>query len=271
MNKPKYIYKDSHVHTTISHDGKSSISDYLEVASSKCVDEITFTEHYDVYTGVDSKLKTIDVGEYQKKYLDAIKGVSLRTNFGIEIGLRPECADVIKKMTSSYEFDFIIGSNHITKGKDMSMDKSFFEGLTMQEAYSLYFEDVLNNIYTYDDFDVYGHLDYVVCYGGYGCAQIEYVEYKKYLDEILGVLAKRGKGIEINTSGYRYGLGYPHPNMGIVERFIELGGKIITIGSDAHTVDHLASGFENAYCLMKKVGIKNFAVFHGRNPKFIEV
>ena len=77
------------------------------------------------------------------------------------------------------------------------------------------------------------------------------------------------KGIEINTSGLRYGLPYPHPNIEIIKRYKVLGCKIITIGSDAHNSDDLAKDFDLVYDILRSLNIKEIAVFHNRIPDFI--
>ncbi len=263
--------KDSHVHTKISHDGKSTIDEYLNFASRVGVDEITFTEHWDDYTGLDTHLKTLDVADYYLEYLSKKNDDLVKTNFGIEIGLQPDIIDNVKKVVSLYPFDFIIGSSHITCKKDMAMDKSFFDGYTRREAYLRYFKEVLENIRLYDEFDVYGHLDYVVRYGGYNDTKIDYQEFKDILDEILINLVRKDKGIEINTSGLRYGLGSVHPNIDILRRYKELGGKIVTIGSDAHNIVDLASNFDIAFDILESVGFDNVTIYHNRRPDFIKL
>ena len=265
----KYI--DQHVHTKISHDGISPIEDYLNHAKEKNVEEITFTEHFDDYKGVETDLKTLDVREYKEKYLSKKDDSKVKTNFGIEIGLRPESYDLISNTVKNNNFDFIIGSSHITCGKDMAYDKSFFEDLTPHEAVIKYLTEVLENIRLYDiEFDVYGHLDYVIRYiiKNYGnvMTKIDYNEFQEILTEILISLISRDKGIEINTSGIRYGLGYPHPNIEIIKRYKELGGKIITIGSDAHKVEDLSSNFEDVYDILDSLNIDEIAVYHERVP-----
>ncbi|MBP3635812.1 MAG: histidinol-phosphatase HisJ family protein [Bacilli bacterium] len=268
MNK----YKDSHVHTNISHDGISTIDEYLQAASKRNVDEITFTEHYDDYTGLQTNLKTLDVKKYMEEYLKHKNDKVLKTNFGLEIGLQPDIKKQVSGIVKSYPLDFVIGSSHITCKKDMATDKSFFEGLTRKEAYLRYFREVLENVKIYkEEFDVYGHLDYVVRYGGYDSKKIEYNEFKEILDSILSELIKKDKGIEINTSGFRYGLSSAHPNIDIIKRYIELGGKIITIGSDAHKVEHLAENFDKVYEFLEYLNVHEIAVFHNRKPEFIKI
>ena len=175
-------------------------------------------------------------------------------------------------MVKQYPFDFIIGSSHITCKKDMAMDKSFFEGYTRNEAYLRYFKEVLENIKLYDnEFDVYGHIDYVVRYGNYAEKKIDYEEFREILDKILINLIKKDKGIEINTSGIRYGLGSPHPNIDIIKRYKELGGKIITIGSDAHKIEDLGKDFDIAYNMLKEADFREVAIYHNRKPEFIKI
>ena len=263
--------KDSHVHTVLSHDGRSTMREYLEAAVRRDVDEITFTEHYDLYDGVDSALQTLDVAAYREAYDGLPHREGVRTNFGIEIGLRPECRKKIKAMTESHSFDFVIGSSHITAGRDMSFDPAFFAGRTRHEAYEVYFREVLENIRAFDDFDVYGHLDYVVRYGGYPEKRIDYAEFGESLEAILDLLIEKSKGLEVNSSGYRYGLDAPHPNLTILKRFREKGGRIVTLGSDAHRADQLASGIREASDMLREAGFSEYAVFRERRPVFCRI
>jgi len=270
----KYI--DQHVHSTISHDGISTIKEHMEFARNNNISEITFTEHYDDYTGINTNLKTLDIVNYKKEYYNNKNDNLVKTNFGIEIGLRPESYELISNMVKDNNFDFIIGSSHITCGKDMAYDKAFFERLTPHQAVVKYLSEVLQNISIYkEEFDVYGHIDYVIRYiiKNYGnvMTKIDYQEFRELLDEILLLLIRTNKGIEINTSGIRYGLGTPHPNIEILKRYKELGGKIITIGSDAHKKEDLASNFDVAYDMLESVHFNNVAIYHNRQPEFIKI
>lgn len=263
--------KDCHVHTNISHDGISTFKEYIEIAKEKNVDEITFTEHWDDYTGLDTNLKTLDLKEYRKEYLKYKNDSILKTNFGIEIGLQPDIVEKVETIIKQYPFDFVIGSSHITCKKDMAMDKSFFSGLSRKDAYLKYFEEVFQNIKLYNEFDVYGHIDYVVRYGGYSKKKIDYEEFSEILNEILLLLIKKDKGIEVNTSGLRYNLGNPHPNIDIIKRYKDLGGKIITVGSDAHKADDIASNFNIVFDMLENIGVNEIAFYHNRKPDFYKI
>jgi histidinol-phosphatase (PHP family) len=267
---------DQHVHSNISHDGISTYKEHMEQAKRIGVDEITFTEHFDDYTGIDTNLKTLDINKYKEAYLKSKDDEYVKTNFGIEIGLRPKSHKVICDMVKDNKFDFIIGSSHITCDKDMAYDKSFFEGLTPHQAIQNYLSEVFENIQIYnDEFDVYGHLDYVIRYVikyyRNVMTKVDYIEFKELIDAILQRLVMKDKGLEINTSGLRYNLESAHPNLEILKRFKELGGKIITVGSDAHKASDLASHFDVAESMLRDAGFDELAVYHDRQPEFIKI
>ena len=270
--------RDCHVHTNMSHDGKSTLQEYITAAKEKGIDEITITNHYDIYDGINTSLRTLDVDKDISEYKKFRDSEQVKINYGLEIGLQPyeNIYRQIKYMVDHHDesIDFIIGSSHITRRKDMAMDPSFFmdnngQKLEMKKAFLNYFKEVLLNIKKYNnEFDVYGHLDYVIRYGGYNINSLDYKEFKEILDEILVNLIRKDKGLEINTSGFRYGLNNPHPNIEILKRFKELGGYIVTMGSDAHRAEDLGSHFDVATEILKSCGFKEYAVFQKRVPKF---
>ena len=139
-------YYDSHVHTTISHDGISTAADYELGAPWKNVKGITYTEHFDIYDGVDTDIKPLDIQHYINNYNSIKHKVDAR--LGLEVGLRPECIKKTYYQLGNYIdiFDFLIGSSHIVCGKDVAYDNSFFSGdsthptKTYQEAIEAYFE-----------------------------------------------------------------------------------------------------------------------------------
>ena len=173
-------------------------------------------------------------------------------------------------MTNGYPFDFVIGSSHVVHGKDPYYF-SFFDGKTEQEAYTEYFVSILENLDAFTDFDVYGHIDYVVRYGPNRNADYTYAKYADVLDEILKKLISLGRGIEINTGGFKYGLGHPNPSEEILSHYHELGGEILTIGADAHQPEHVAYDFKKVRDLLKACGFSYYTVFRNRKPEFYKL
>ena len=173
-------------------------------------------------------------------------------------------------LLSQTPFDFVIVSSHLVHGYDPYYPE-FFEGRKEFLCYMEYFESILENISAYDGFDVYGHIDYVVRYGPNKNREYSYGRYKDILDEILKKLISMGKGIELNTGGYHYGLGEPNPCTAVIRRYRELGGEIITIGADAHTPDKIACAFDKAASVLEACGFRYYTIFKDRKPEFISL
>ena len=110
-------------------------------------------------------------------------------------------------------------------------------------------------------------MDYVVRYGPNQNKYYSYEEYREYLDPLLVLLIEKGKCLEVNTGGFRHGLGEPNPCIGILKRYRELGGEQITIGSDAHTPEYLAYEFHKTTALLRELGYRFYCVFQNRKPE----
>lgn len=188
--------------------------------------------------------------------------------FGIELGLQPHLAERHRAVVNAWDFDFVIGSSHVVRGRDPYYP-DYYEGRTQKAAYREYFESILENIAAFDGFDVYGHLDYVVRYGPNKNATYQWEDYADVIDEILRQLIDRGKGLEVNTAGFKSGLGHPNPTEGILCRYRELGGEIVTVGADAHCPEHIAYDFRKLPDLLKSCGFSHYTVFRKRQPEFL--
>ena len=117
--------------------------------------------------------------------------------------------------------------------------------------------------------DVYGHIDYVVRYGPNKNKFYTYGRYEEILEEILRTLISRNVGLEVNTGGFHYGLGHPNPCEEILTRYRQLGGEILTIGSDAHIPGNIAFDFHKLPDLLKSCGFTHYTVFQNRRPQFL--
>ena len=167
----------------------------------------------------------------------------------------------------AHDYDFIIGSSHISKGKDPFF-QSFYEGRTEALAYQEYFESILENIKCFYDYDVYGHLDYSVRYLPKDAAPYSAAKYLDQIDEILRRLISAGKGLDINSKALYSGLSEPNPCTDILRRYHELGGEILTFGSDAHSPENIARCFEKLKDIVTSLGFTNYCTFENRIPAF---
>lgn len=261
---------DFHLHTAFSGDSETPPRDQVERALALGMDEICITDHHDYDAGEAGDTFLLDFDAYfpYMKALQQEYAGRIRINIGVELGLQAHIRDYLNRLTDGLDVDFLIGSSHFIDGRDPYYP-SFFEGRSEQEAYARYFASTLHRVRTLDCYDVLGHLDYVVRYGPHKNEHYSYVTYREYIDPILKTLIERGKGLECNTSGYKAGLGHPNPTEEILSRYRELGGEILTVGSDAHTPGYVGHEFVKTAALLRSCGFRYYTVFHGRKPEFL--
>lgn len=262
---------DYHLHTNASSDSEAPAEVMIERAIALGLDEIALTDHVDFddrYTYTDYNAYILKFIGLQQRYKDRI-----HLTLGVEIGLENMVADTVNDFAKSFPFDFIIGSSHSVKRYDLYFDrKEFFSKFSSKkEAYVCYFEEMIKNIKTCRTFNVYGHMDFINRYGTYSDNSLSYGDYKDLVDAALSLLIEKGKGIEINTSGFRYGLGQTHPSIDFVKRYKELGGEIITTGSDAHRPEDVAKDFDIAYEMLKEAGFGYITTFRYQKPVFVKI
>ena len=264
------ILSDYHIHTSFSGDCSISPELMIQNAIERGIRHLCLTDHMDYDYTDGGILFEFDPEEYFHRLLllkEAYAG-QIDLAIGIELGLQPYLSKKHHNLVFSHPFDFVIGSIHLVHGHDPYFP-SFFEERSEQEAYQEYFQCILQNLKAYSNFDTFGHLDYVVRYGPNKNRCYSFEKYQEILDEILRALIKRDIGLEINTGGYKYGLGVPNPCAEIITRYRELGGKLITLGSDAHEPRHLACEFDRVTELLKACGFRSYYIFHNRKPEEI--
>lgn len=164
----------------------------------------------------------------------------------------------------------MIGSLHLIHGQD-PYDGVIFEGRSDADVYREAFQATLENLDHVSDFDVLGHLDYVVRYGRQQAREYSYQAFSDEIDEILKKVIHMGKGIEMNMGGFKYGLGFCNPHPDVIRRYRELGGEIITVGADAHRPEHAAFDFEKAGDILRSCGFRYYAEYRNRKPIFRQV
>ena len=274
---------DNHVHTSFSSDSNTPMEDMLRQGIALGLPSICFTDHMDyefpdIGNGMDF---LFDVEEYFGE-LNRLSRIypQITIRKGIELGLKPHLTEKYNVLTATYPFDFVIGSTHLVDDMDPYYPV-YWEGKTEKQGVQRFYEITLENIRAGIDFDVYGHIDYIIRYTptqqknrSNGILDENYMnqclkESFDLIDEILRTLIDKGQGIEMNTSGLKYGLGHPHPQEKILKRYRELGGEIITVGSDGHQPEHLAYDWEKAPDILRACGFNYFTEFHGRKPEMI--
>lgn len=261
------ILSDYHTHTSFSGDCNVPPELMIQEAVEHGIQYLCITDHMD-YGYTDGGICfEFDEKEYfhrllplKERYKDQID-----LSIGVELGLQPYLSKKHHNLVFSHSFDFVIGSIHLVHSKDPYFP-AYFKDREEADAYYEYFLCALQNLEAYSNFDTFGHLDYVVRYGPNQNLFYSYKKYQEILDEILRSLVKKDIGLEINTGGYKYGLGTPNPCKEIILRYRELGGKIITLGSDAHLPEHLGYEMKQAAELARECGFSSHYIFKSRKP-----
>lgn len=279
------IRSDNHVHTSFSSDSTTPMETMLQQGIKLGLSSLCFTDHIDYHFpkeryGMDFDFSMESyfrqTADLSKKYSE----ISIRT--GVELGLKEDVLEKNLTLTRSYPFDFVIGSTHLVDDIDPYYPE-YWETYGEEAGIHHYYEVTLQNIENDFDYDVYGHIDYVIRY----CPTIKEARKQQiiredyYLDimkrerditgAILKTLIEKEKGIEVNTGGFKYGLGHPNPHEEILCLYRDLGGDTITLGSDAHEEQYLAFSFEKLPALLKKCGFTYYTEFSVRKPKRVSL
>ena len=262
------ITADLHTHTSFSTDSDEPMENALSAMVEKGLKTVCFTEHMDMdYPGGDFLLDTAAYMAHLTELRERFQG-RIEVLFGVELGLMDYLAPRLDEYVRAWDFDFVIGSSHLVEGYD-PYEPEYFQKYDDHNGILRYFESTLASIRAFGGFDVYGHLDYIVRYSR--AKAYSPSEYRDILDEILKSLIAMGKGIELNTAGLKYGLGWAHPHPEVLKRYRELGGELITVGSDGHKAEHYAWDFGRAEEILKSAGFRYYAVFRGRKPDMVRL
>jgi histidinol-phosphatase (PHP family) len=264
---------DYHMHTFFSQDGKMTMNQACEKAVSVGLDEIAITDHMDI--DLPDNKDAFQIADMDK-YIESIRTVKekfkgrLKVKTGIEIGLQDWTLETARSLVKKYPYDFVIASIHIVDGLDPYFPE-FHKTHNKVQSYTSYYRTIYELLKDYDDFNVWGHLDYVRRYIPEKYEAQDHTIGIELVEAILKLLVERGKGLEVNTKGYMHYSKKPHPHPDILKWFRELGGEIITIGSDAHSVEYV--GYENKRALewIKNAGFDYVTSFTAMKPEFIRI
>ena len=253
---------DYHMHSTVSFDAKDTGLAMALAAKEWGVKEICFTDHIDYTPEMDM---VFDTAVYNAAY-DNLEVPGLLIRRGMEFGLTPDNAGQLKTDLGRRHFDFVLGSVHLVEGLDVYLEP-YWADKTYDEAIRLHLETTLECVRAHEDYDVLGHLTFIAKCGANPRKELlRYADHKSIMDEIMLELVKRGKGMELNTSGIDR-CGGSLPTLDYFQRFYDLGGRIVTVGSDAHDVARVGQYTHEMTAELKKI-FGYVCTFEDRKPIF---
>jgi histidinol-phosphatase (PHP family) len=275
---------DYHIHTCYSDDSEYPMEDVVKDAISLGLDEICFTDHVDygvkrdwddprgmlyrlggsgepehmALANVDYPRYAAEIDALKEKYKDQIT-----LKMGMEFGMQSHTIPQYEKLYSAWPFDFIILSVHQVEDREF-WTQDFQRGRTQEEYNLRYYEEMLALVQRYHNYSVLGHMDLITRYDKAGIFPFEII--RPIIKEILKTIIADGKGIEVNTSCHRYGLNDLTPSTDILRLYRNLGGKIITIGSDSHRKEQLGTYLTDTISVLKTLGYEEVYTFKQMCP-----
>lgn len=268
----KYRYvSDSHIHTDCSRDASDPAMMMCESAVRLGLYSLTVTDHCEcnVYSEEGYDKSTLQ-SYFEAKKAAAVFGGRLHVFAGIELGQPMQNRQAADRILDACGFDFVLASVHNIKNKEdfYSLNYSCEDVDRLLERY---FDEILETI-DWGRFDSLAHLTYPWRYivGEHHIA-IPAERWKGRIEEVLKALIKREKALEINTSGFRQSLGVSIPDLPVLERYRELGGKLVTIGSDAHRWADVGAGIEQGMNVLQKAGFNHYMVYESHQPNALPI
>lgn len=273
------MFADYHVHTEFSDDSVYPMEAVVKDAIGLGLDEICITDHVDYGVKIDwdsgqeilyrhgEPLTNVDYPRYASeiKRMQDLYGSRLTIKMGMEFGVQTHTTPQFETLFRRYPFDFIILSVHQVEDKEF-WTQDFQKGRTQKEYNERYYEEMLRVVKAYKNYSVLGHMDLIKRYDKAGLYPFEKV--KPMVAEILKIVIADGKGIEINTSSHRYGLTGSMPSTELLRLYKDLGGSIVTIGTDSHAPEHLGSYIKEAENQLLGLGFHQFCTYEKMEPIF---
>lgn len=270
---------DNHNHSEFSFDGKrTSVERSTLAAADAGLGGVAFTDHCDFFVPAmkaeHEQLvpETFDVNAQQAE-IDRVQALidgriegerKFRILKGIEIGMHEDCHGEIRRTLGENSFDQVIASVHYLDGIDPFYG-GYYEGKDWKEAYGHYLETIWKEMTWLKDFDIMGHFDYVVRYAPYSSTSLLYRDFSDILDEMFRYLIQEGKALEINTKSYQeYNGRLVTIDTEVLKRYRELGGEIVSFGSDSHDAHRIGHAIMEHALLLKSLGFRWSAHYESR-------
>jgi histidinol-phosphatase (PHP family) len=257
---------DAHLHTDLSPDSNVPIDVFAAAALERGIAELAITDHVDfdptapayAFTSFEERERSVRMAAERW----AERGVAIR--FGVEITWDRRWADDIRDHLARQAYDFVIGSVHVYADSPYAATEvaRWVDGRSLPEIVAPYFEEVESAARS-GLFDALGHLDFVKRYLAPHVTAADLATAPELYEPILRALVDTGTALEINTSGLRQAADETYPSPAIVALYRSMGGRAVTIGSDAHRADAFAWGLSDGYEAASAAGFEGIAFRRG--------
>ncbi len=259
-----HLPQDYHTHTNVSCDSQATMADMCRRALDFGLREVAFTEHFDPMPGdiCHDFYKPADYFEKLATARQEFEPQGLRLRAGVELGEYHRFSDVQRPVLEAWPYDVVLGSLHWV-GEDLIFEDRYFRAHPPHEVAEAYFTELLALV-RFGGFDILSHADVLkrVAFETYG--RFDIADWEDFVRPVWQACIDQGIGIEINTAGLRLAVNEVHPGPASLRWYREMGGEILTTGSDGHRPEHLGLGLTTALDVARAAGFTRLATFERR-------
>lgn len=262
---------DMHTHSDNSPDGSDTVMGMCENAVKKGLSYLAITDHCEINRFYNDRYNIgIKQSHFEISKAKTVFKNQLTLLLGVEIGQATFNVETADAVLRSCPYDVVLGSMHsIPNYSDFAFID--YAGLDVNELFNVYLDEVYKLI-QWNGFDILSHLTYPLRYinGEHGY-NVKTSDHAQKIEKVLKALIEKGKALEINTSGLRQAYGEIMPDLYCLKLYKDLGGELLTVGSDAHMSDDLGANIVDGLNLAKKAGFTKYCIYQNRKPVFIVI
>lgn len=262
---------DYHMHSKYSFDCETQVEDICETAIKRGIREIAITDHMDIFSDKPYGyiLNCEECYEALWKVKEQYQG-KLKVLVGAELGQPQANPGEARAFLARYPLDFVIGSVHNMENDVDAYDLDYHQ-VDYHEVMRNYVQWLITMAEGFD-FDVMGHVTYPSRYVYEQIGQrVDFSEYYDQYEVLFRMLIESGRGIELNMSGIARGLDETMPTIDLLRMYRNLGGEIVTVGSDAHVAEHVGITSRQGMEMLAQVGFRYVSTFENRRLKNIRI
>lgn len=262
---------DSHLHSDNSPDAVHSVAYLCEHAAQHRIMGFAVTDHFECQLEADTQLQSMRQQSFEIERARGSFGDLVKISKGIELGQPHRHVEVAAQALAASDYDFVLGSVHMLEdGTDFYCVDYSDPDIVVADLLEQYYDNVVR-LAEWGGFDSLAHMRYPERYiWGNQRIPVDIKPFGDHIDRVLRLLIDKGKALEVNTCAMRRGMPLD-PGIEVLRRYRELGGELITIGSDAHQASHMTSGFDDAMDTLLTLGFKYFAFYSHRLPVMLRI
>jgi len=263
---------DLHIHSKYSFDGVPTLDAICRAAMERHIDIIATTDHCDITDGPEGIRSYLENEAARLEEYAQVKEKYkvLKFLYGVEVGNPNDKPQIARTFVDAREFDFVIGAIHFLPDGSDVYKLPYPDLESIDTMFRQYFAS-MNHLAELGGFDTLAHLDYPLRVLNEKVTSPTITQYRNLVEPILEKIVAKGIALEINTRGIYDWQGRAGPEEWVLKRYKALGGKYVTIGSDAHTANWIGVGFNEAVELLRRAGFEAYTIYEKRVPQQIPI